>query len=155
VTEGAFDRLNVLVGQPVLTFHSLIQCAAGRGPDESSLRPALRVQARGLDRTRRDKAAFCSEHTPYTSKAFQRSEKKPPFLNWGANKLVGEYEDGGFFSDLWKAFEVYGVCSSKRCLIAPSSIEPSRLTRSAGRSEDSSALGCGTTGLKSGMSTLG
>jgi len=32
------------------------------------------------------------------------------FLNWAANKECGNDEDGGFFSDLWKAFDVYGIC---------------------------------------------
>ncbi|MCC6970663.1 MAG: DUF2961 domain-containing protein [Phycisphaerales bacterium] len=33
------------------------------------------------------------------------------FLNWASNQAVGETADGGFFSDLWKGFEKYGVCA--------------------------------------------
>ena len=33
------------------------------------------------------------------------------FLNWAANSAGHSNEDGGFFSDLWKGFEVYGICS--------------------------------------------
>jgi hypothetical protein len=33
------------------------------------------------------------------------------FLNWGANKVCGDAADGGFFSDLWKGFANYGICS--------------------------------------------
>jgi hypothetical protein len=33
------------------------------------------------------------------------------FLNWGANKVCGDAADGGFFSDLWKGFAHYGICS--------------------------------------------
>jgi hypothetical protein len=33
------------------------------------------------------------------------------FLNWGANRIVGADKDGGFFSDLWRAFATYGICS--------------------------------------------
>lgn len=32
------------------------------------------------------------------------------FLNWGANRIVHEDVDGGFFSDLWSAFAQYGIC---------------------------------------------
>lgn len=35
------------------------------------------------------------------------------FLNWGANRVVGHDKDGGFFSDLWKAFAAYGICSEE------------------------------------------
>jgi hypothetical protein len=33
------------------------------------------------------------------------------FLNWAANRVAGEDVDGGFFSDLWKAFASYGLCA--------------------------------------------
>lgn len=33
------------------------------------------------------------------------------FLNWAANKMCGDTEDGGFFSDLWKGFADYGLCA--------------------------------------------
>ncbi|MCX8107246.1 MAG: hypothetical protein N3G20_00415, partial [Verrucomicrobiae bacterium] len=33
------------------------------------------------------------------------------FLNWAANNVRGDNNDGAFFSDLWKGFEVYGICS--------------------------------------------
>jgi len=32
------------------------------------------------------------------------------FLNWAAHTAVGRKEDGGFFSELWKGFEAYGIC---------------------------------------------
>ena len=35
------------------------------------------------------------------------------FLNWASNQAVGQQEDGSFFSDLWKGFEKYGVCSEE------------------------------------------
>jgi hypothetical protein len=35
------------------------------------------------------------------------------FLNWAANQTTGEARDGGFFSDLCRAFAVYGICSEK------------------------------------------
>jgi D-arabinan exo alpha-(1,3)/(1,5)-arabinofuranosidase (non-reducing end) len=33
------------------------------------------------------------------------------FLNWAADKVRGDTADGGFFSDLWKGFSAYGICS--------------------------------------------
>jgi len=32
------------------------------------------------------------------------------FLNWASNRTIDEMDDGGFFSDLWKGFESYGIC---------------------------------------------
>lgn len=32
------------------------------------------------------------------------------FLNWASNQAVNKRDDGGFFSDLWKGFEAYGLC---------------------------------------------
>jgi hypothetical protein len=33
------------------------------------------------------------------------------FLNWASNKQCGDNQDGGFFSDLWKGFAAYGICT--------------------------------------------
>lgn len=33
------------------------------------------------------------------------------FLNWGAHKAVNRTADGGFFSELWKGYEIYGICT--------------------------------------------
>ncbi len=33
------------------------------------------------------------------------------FLNWASNQVIGDAADGGFFSDLWKGFERYGICT--------------------------------------------
>lgn len=35
------------------------------------------------------------------------------FLNWASNAAIGQTADGGFFSDLWKGFEKYGICDEK------------------------------------------
>ncbi|HET6383970.1 MAG TPA: C1 family peptidase [Armatimonadota bacterium] len=37
------------------------------------------------------------------------------FLNWAAHKAVNRTSDGGFFSDLWKGFEAYGICPEYDC----------------------------------------
>ncbi len=41
------------------------------------------------------------------------------FLNWAANETCGDREDGGFFSDLWKGYEAFGVCAAEDCPYAP------------------------------------
>jgi hypothetical protein len=33
------------------------------------------------------------------------------FLNWASNQACDDKEDGGFFSDLWKGFEHFGICT--------------------------------------------
>lgn len=33
------------------------------------------------------------------------------FLNWASNQATTNANDGGFFSDLWTGFQVYGICS--------------------------------------------
>ena len=34
------------------------------------------------------------------------------FLNWASNKTCGDQGDGGFFSDLWKGFCAFGICTT-------------------------------------------
>jgi C1A family cysteine protease len=36
------------------------------------------------------------------------------FLNWASNRAIRESRDGGFFSDLWKGFERYGICDEEQ-----------------------------------------
>ena len=33
------------------------------------------------------------------------------FLNWASNQATTNSSDGGFFADLWKGFERYGICA--------------------------------------------
>jgi hypothetical protein len=35
------------------------------------------------------------------------------FLNWSGNQIIGKPKDGGFFSDLWRGYSTYGVCTEK------------------------------------------
>lgn len=35
------------------------------------------------------------------------------YLNWASNEALDEYEDGGFFADLWKGYEKHGICEAK------------------------------------------
>jgi hypothetical protein len=36
------------------------------------------------------------------------------YLNWASNQAVGQAQDGGFFSDLWKGFTQYGICAENQ-----------------------------------------
>ena len=87
-------------------------------PASVDLRPAF--DKWGLARRVQGKRGTCSVFTvtgalEYAAAIKQgRAERfSVEFLNWGANKVIGEYEDGGFFSDLWKAFDAYGICSEQ------------------------------------------
>jgi hypothetical protein len=35
------------------------------------------------------------------------------YLNWASNEAIGQFEDGGFFSDLWKGYQKHGICESR------------------------------------------
>lgn len=34
------------------------------------------------------------------------------YLNWASNEVLGVYEDGGYFADLWKGYEKHGICEA-------------------------------------------
>ena len=36
------------------------------------------------------------------------------FLNWAANQVRRGAKDGGFFSDMWEGFSVYGICDEQQ-----------------------------------------
>lgn len=84
-------------------------------PASVDLRPAF--DKWGLARRTQGKRNTCSVFTVVGALEYAAAIKQGhaerfsvEFLNWGANKVVGEDEDGAFFSDLWKAFAVYGIC---------------------------------------------
>jgi len=92
--------------------------AAQALPASVDLRPAF--DKWGLARRIQSKRNTCSVFTvagalEYAAAIKQgRAERfSVEFLNWGANKIVGEDEDGAFFSDLWKAYAAYGVCAEQ------------------------------------------
>lgn len=37
------------------------------------------------------------------------------FLNWASNQTTGEAADGGYFSDLWKGYNAFGICTEADC----------------------------------------
>lgn len=94
--------------------------AAGSSPPAAvvDLRPAF--QRLGLGPRRQGDRPTCSAFTVVGALEFaiaQRQGHTPrlsvEFLNWAANKACGDTEDGGFFSDLWKGFSAYGICTEE------------------------------------------
>lgn len=35
------------------------------------------------------------------------------YLNWASNEVLDQYEDGGFFSDLWQGYQKHGICEAR------------------------------------------
>ena len=92
--------------------------AAPALPASVDLRPAFE-KWRLAPRTQ-DKRGTCSVFTIAGALEFAAARQQHhgerfsvEFLNWGANRIAGEDKDGGFFSDLWRAFAAYGICSEK------------------------------------------
>ena len=87
-------------------------------PASVDLRPAF--DKWGLTPRTQGKRGTCSVFTVVGALEFAAAKKQGncerfsvEFLNWAANRIAGEDVDGGFFSDLWKAFATYGVCAEK------------------------------------------
>ncbi len=38
------------------------------------------------------------------------------FLNWASNQAASNTADGGFFADLWKGYERFGICPETNCV---------------------------------------
>jgi hypothetical protein len=72
---------------------------------------------RGLSTRAQGSRGTCSAFTITRAIEFALGEKQRrasrlsvEFLNWASNQAIGKRRDGGFFSDLWKGFERYGIC---------------------------------------------
>lgn len=59
----------------------------------------------------------CSVFTMVGAFEYALASRRPPgealsveFLNWASNQATRNHADGGFFSDLWRGFERYGIC---------------------------------------------
>jgi hypothetical protein len=64
------------------------------------------------------------------------------FLNWAANKACGDTNDGGFFSDLWKGFAAYGLCTEADMPYEPK-LDLNRQPSAAALADAKSRLGLG------------
>lgn len=112
--------LCVLTAFPSLSLAQapLIASTAQTLPPSVDLRPTF-DKWRLTPRTQ-GKRGTCSVFTVVGALEFATAKKQGhcehfsvEFLNWAANRIAGENVDGGFFSDLWKAFAAYGVCAEK------------------------------------------
>jgi hypothetical protein len=64
------------------------------------------------------------------------------YLNWASNRAIEQYDDGGFFHDLWKGYEQFGIALESdlpyaaafdpKLAVPPAAIESGRLQREAG-----------------------
>ncbi len=87
-------------------------------PATTDLRPEF--TRRGLTTRLQGSRPTCSVFTMVGALEFavaQRQGHCPrlsiEFLNWAANQVCGDKDDGGFFSDLWKGFAEYGLCAEE------------------------------------------
>ncbi|MDH4241659.1 MAG: DUF2961 domain-containing protein, partial [Phycisphaerae bacterium] len=83
--------------------------------NEVDLRPAFKKW--GLGPRLQGKRSTCSVLTVAGAMEYALASKRDrgmqlsvEFLNWASNQALGVMQDGGFFSDLWRGFTIYGVC---------------------------------------------
>jgi len=99
------------------------------------LRPVFRDL--GLATRAQGTRGTCSVFTVTRAIEYALGKKQPresrlsvEFLNWASNRGIRERRDGGFFSDLWKGFETYGICDEKHMPYA-AEFDPKRRPSSA------------------------
>lgn len=87
----------------------------GSAASEIDLRPAL--EKWGLGPRLQGKRNTCSVFTMVGAVEYAMASKENcgtrlsvEFLNWASNQALRETQDGGFFSDLWRGFTIYGTC---------------------------------------------
>jgi hypothetical protein len=92
------------------------QPAGQAGPPGVDLRP--RLEKWGLPPRKQGDRPTCSALTIAGALEFAVAHREgkatrlsPEFLNWAANRVSGNEQDGGFFSDLWKGYVAHGICS--------------------------------------------
>jgi len=116
---NAIQRIGGMATVLTLLGGSLI-CAA---PPDATPAPSPSVDLRpvfehyGLAPRRQGDRPTCSAFTVTGALEFAAAKREGrgtrlsvEFLNWAANKVCGDAEDGGFFSDLWKGYAAYGIC---------------------------------------------
>jgi len=86
-------------------------------PSSTDLRPQLKRY--GLTRSLQRARPTCSVFTVVGALEFAIAKRQGhtprlsvEFLNRAANQTCGDRADGGFFSDLWKGFQAYGICAA-------------------------------------------
>ena len=99
-------------------------------PAEKDLRPALRKA--GVTARQQGGRGTCSVFTVTSALEFALAEEGKPagrlsveYLNWASNQSVGRAVDGGFFADLWKGFQDWGICGEEEMSYAQA-FDPAR-----------------------------
>lgn len=96
------------------------QSSAGAEPTDTDvdLRPLFKEL--GLSTRAQGSRGTCSVFTVTRAIEFalgrqQRRDARlsVEFLNWASNRAIRDERDGGFFSDLWRGFERYGICDEE------------------------------------------
>ena len=64
------------------------------------------------------------------------------FLNWAANQVRGDTNDGGFFSDLWRGYAAYGIAVEKE-MPYQAQFDPTRSPSAAALADAKSRLDLG------------
>jgi hypothetical protein len=82
-------------------------------PSSVDLRP--RFEKLGLTPRQQGRRGTCSVFTIAGALEYALAKRKGTrlsveFLNWAGRKVANRGADGGFFSELWKGYETYGVC---------------------------------------------
>ncbi len=73
-----------------------------------------------LDRWQQGSRPTCSAFTVAGALEFAVAKRQDhgtrlsvEFLNWASNRACHDRQDGGFFSDLWKGYAKYGICTAQ------------------------------------------
>lgn len=111
-----FGTTLLLVLCSVGGFNSTAPAATPPPPASADLRPEFEQWS--LPRWRQGNRPTCSTFTVAGALEFAIAKRQGhgtrlsvEFLNWASNRRCGDTNDGGFFSDLWKGFAAYGICT--------------------------------------------
>jgi len=116
VLGGLVLAAGMLPGQSALAVPASASASNGGSAAQSiDLRPAF--EKWGLGPRVQGKRNTCSVFTvtgaleyALVGQTNHATRLSVEFLNWASNQAIREMQDGGFFSDLWRGFAIYGVC---------------------------------------------
>ena len=116
-------------------------------PATVDLHPAL--DQWGLGPRQQGGRPTCSAFTMTTAIEFAAAARQGrgprlsvEFVNWAANALMGQADDGGFFSDLWNGFAAYGACAEE-AMAYRATFEPGRPPEASALAKARGPLGLG------------
>lgn len=116
-------------------------------PKAVDLRPAFREWK--LSARRQGARPTCSAFTVAGALEYAAAKREGrgtrlsvEFLNWAANAVRGDTNDGGFFSDLWRGFAAHGIAAEKDMPYQPQ-FDPARSPSAAALAEAKTRLDLG------------